>query len=125
MKTEITTLINTWEDVISITSPSQETLNLINYEGNEESLIFARDFIKLSLIAKAYNQGWMPKKGELRWFPYFWVSSGFVFSVSYFDNAGASVASAARLCFKNEACAKDAGQKFTVLYKQAIITGMI
>lgn len=79
-------------------------------------------FAKLTLIAKALNEGWTPdwdKSSQYKYYPFFDMRSGFSF-----NGVGGSCARStlgSRLCFKNEALAKYAGTQFLDLYRQMMV----
>lgn len=76
---------------------------------------------KLSVIAKALNQGWQVdwSNDEQKWFPYFVQNkneSELRFSISFYYCSGSSVPS--HLCFKSKELSDYAGKQFINLYKE-------
>jgi hypothetical protein len=76
---------------------------------------------KLKVIIKAINEAWIPdwtNTNQMKWFPWFYLSSGFGFSRSYFnfDDSAASVGS--RLCFETEEKSDYAARQFIDLYEE-------
>ncbi len=65
---------------------------------------------KLKFTIAVLNEGWTPKKGEYRYYPYFNVSSGFVFNNAFYGVACAYTASASRLCSKTRELAAHQGK---------------
>ena len=112
--------VKTFSDVLKLSKPSKEALAIVNYSGKDNNLEFCRDFLKISLIAKVLNEGWIPKRGEQRWYAWFDVSSGFVFCNTLCDDSDALTASASRLCFKTEKLAEYAGIVFLTEHRKAI-----
>ena len=81
----------TKEDLWFIPYQDQMPANSLNYE-------------KWKVIAKALNEGhvFTMNPSEKRWYPWFDVSSGFVFFNTNYDDSHADAASASSLCFKTE-----------------------
>lgn len=82
-----------------------------------------RDF---NIYAMVYvlNEGWLPDYSDLtqrKYYPYFYLSSGFVFGSADCADSSAYTASASRLCFKNSDLAIYAGKTFTPEYKKYTI----
>ncbi len=114
--------VKTMSDVLRIAKLTKEELALYNYSGKSKRLIFARDFMTLALIAEVLNEGVTPKvdgKDE-RHYPYYWLSSGFVFAHAGYAASPASASSASRLAFNTEALAEYAGKQFLPQYQRAI-----
>jgi hypothetical protein len=94
---------------------------------NEEDILSANDapdesaYKKLKVIIKAINNGWTPdwdNLGQKKWWPYFSLSSGFGFSITYDDCGGTDASVGSRLCFESEEKAKYAGIQFLSIYQQ-------
>ncbi len=78
-------------------------------------------YMKLKVIARAINQGWVPdwtNEDQRKWFPYFVLSSGFGFSYSYYYFTSAITGVGSRLCFESEEQASYAGKQFVKLYEE-------
>lgn len=120
---DIRDLVKSMKDILRIGRPTKEELTLINYSGKSEIVKFARDMAVLALISKVLNEGWKPKMdgSEYRYYPYFYLSSGFSFNASFCVYDRASTASASRLCLKTEELADHAAKIFEKEYKQAIV----
>lgn len=74
---------------------------------------------KLTVIAKAINEGWTPNWGnsnQWKYFPWFKMSDGFSFRVAVCNLSHSRVGS--RLCFQSEEKAEYAGKQFIKLYKE-------
>lgn len=113
-------IVKTFESVLKIAKPTKEELAIIKYSGKSKRLAVARDFMILSIIAEVLNEGKTPKiKGE-RHYPYFDVSSGFVFNDTDYDDTNASASSASRLALISRPLAIHAGTIFLEYYKKAI-----
>ena len=114
--------VKTMKDVLKIAKPEAEELKLIEYSGKSKRMLFAKHMAILSLISEVLNEGhiFTMTTSEERWYPYYNVSSGFVFSASCYGNTSARTSSAARLCLKSEELAIHAGKIFLKEYKNAI-----
>ncbi len=113
--------VRTLADVLKIAKPTIEELRLLNYKGKSKRILLAKDFMVLGLISEVLNEGDQPKIGENRHYPYFDVSSGFVFGNAGCADSDADSGSASRLCLKSRELAIHAGKVLTPYYKQAIV----
>jgi hypothetical protein len=116
---EITDRIQNFDDVLAVNG-IDKTIFESNLTGLSSDEIAYR---QVKEIAKAYNQGWVPNwddSSEYKYVPWFDMrtSSGSGFACSGYGiwHTGAGVGS--RLCFQKSAHAKDAGTKFTEIYKE-------
>jgi len=118
----ITGKVKTLKDVLSITKPSKEVLALIKYNGSDELLLHSKYEMICVLLAKALNEGWIPKMdgSENRWYSWYSVSSGFEFDGARCVTSSACADSASRLCFKTKELAEYAGKTFTNEYRNFI-----
>jgi len=76
---------------------------------------------KLKVIVKAINQGWTPywsDGDQIKWWPYFNLSSGFGFSGSAYGCDGTDTFVGSRLCFETEAKSNYCAKQFIDLYEQ-------
>jgi hypothetical protein len=101
-------------------SSSENSIKVVGEGFDELDVKTLVNLGKAIRIAKVYNRGWLPKKGEKRHYPYYDVSSGFVFDDTGYLDTYAFTTSASRLCFKTEEDARDAGKKFIDVYKNII-----
>lgn len=78
----------------------------------------------LWVIGDAIRAGWIPdydNSNQEKWYPRFYKErSGFVFSFSYYDWAGADAYSGSRLCFENSSDAEYFGKKFIKLHNKVL-----
>lgn len=82
-----------------------------------------RDFEVYALVY-VLNEGWIPDYTDInqrRWYPYFSLSSGFVFYGSYYGFTHTYAFSGFRLCLKEEALSNYAGRTFTKEFKKFMI----
>lgn len=113
-------IVTTFNDVLKIAKPTKEELAIIKYSGKSKRLAVARDFMILSIIAEVLNEGKIPKLKSERYYPYFDVSSGFVFNDTLYDATTARTSSASRLSLISRPLAIHAGTIFMKYYKKAI-----
>jgi hypothetical protein len=76
---------------------------------------------KLTIIAEAMNEGWVPdwnNSSEWKYYPWFYLNSpGFRFYGSHYSFANASAGSGSRLCFRTRESSDHAGKKFLSLWR--------
>lgn len=118
---KITDRIKTFEDALEICPPSDVALKaILDYTGKDKQMLSTQAHLKISIIAKALNEGWVPDFSNLKetkyypWFEYI-PGVGFSFYVSVFALGISYVGS--RLCFKTSALAEYAGKQFQSIYK--------
>jgi hypothetical protein len=82
---KITDRIKTFEDALEMVGCTEEMKLYLNYNGSDADLLAAQAFAKLTIIAKALNEGWKPdwtNTNEYKYYAWFKGSSGaFVFGV--------------------------------------------
>lgn len=100
-------------------SISEEMDVLINYDGSDPDMISASAYVKLVIITKVLNEGWVPdwdNPNEPKYMPVFKHKSGFGLS---FDGVGYRVTTTnfgSRLCFKTRKLAEYAATQFAHIY---------
>lgn len=109
---KITDRVKDYKDILNILNvdDSKDVINIVGFDEGESKLV--RNFIKKVRIAKVYNEGWLPKRGERRYYVWYDVSSGFDFDDASYVVALASSSSASRLCLKSEELTEDYIKKF-------------
>lgn len=117
---KITDLVKTFEDALELASPSENLKTLLEYNGNDQIFIGAKNHAKLSIIAQALNEGWKADysdKSQYKYYPWFEHKTGFGLSYanSHYDGSYSTVGS--RLCFKTSELAEYAGKQFKELYR--------
>ncbi len=109
--------VKTLEDAIKILGGVSENVKmLLDYNGNDADVLASQAHLKLTLIARALNEGWYPDwndDDEYKWVPVFTDSELVYFDADYW-NANTHVGS--RLCFKSEELAKYAATQFADIY---------
>jgi hypothetical protein len=111
--------IKSFKDVyIACGTTEQEFNDKFNKIGLDSDTVA---YEKAKLVAKAINQGWVPdwnNTNQRKWWPWFNLSSGFGFSLSYCDYGDAYSAVGSRLCFESEEKSNYAGKQFLKIYKE-------
>lgn len=113
---KITDRIKNYEDVCDILGVSSDDNDMcIEIDGfDQQDIKLMVALAKKIRIVKVYNQGWLPKVGENRYYPWLRVvaGSGLSFSRTDFGSSGAHTGSASRLCFKTSELSDDYAEKF-------------
>ncbi|MGE9312847.1 hypothetical protein ACLOAU_14460 [Niabella sp. CJ426] len=116
-KGKVTDRIKTFEDACKELGIDKIQMELIGLDsGDSESV---ESYIKLIIIAKALNEGWMPDwsdSNQYKYFPWFEHKSGFGLSYDGCDYWHASTSVGSRLCFKSSELAEYAGKQFGDIY---------
>ncbi|MCO6499108.1 MAG: hypothetical protein J5I47_01880 [Vicingus serpentipes] len=117
---EVTERIKTVDDVLNDNGVTMSELDKM-FKGVPEH--FKHQYIA-ELLCKSLKEGWEPdwdNSNEYKYYPWFVMSSsGFRYNDCVGWSAGSAVGS--RLCFKSRKLAVYAGEQFTELYKQFMIT---
>ena len=109
---KITDRVKNYDDILEI-SGVRKLADKVEVEGfNDAENKVVQAFIKKMRIAKVYNEGWFPKRGEYRYYPWYNVSSGFSFNSSNYVSDHAFAPSASRLCLKSKELVNDMVSKF-------------
>lgn len=119
---KITDRVKTCEDAANIVGISENLKILLAYDGVDKTMLGAQAMAKLTIIAKALNEGWEPNwedSNEPKYVPYFDnYKSGFGFSCSYYGSWRAHAGCGSRLCFKTRELAEYAAKQFITEYNQ-------
>lgn len=112
---KITDRINNYKDILEISGvdESADIVKIPGFDSAENE--FVSNFIRTVRTKKVYNEGWLPKRGDKRWYPWYNVSSGFAFDDSGYNVTAACAASASRLCLKDRELTLDYVKKFKYL----------
>ena len=127
----ITEQVKTFEDACKVLGLEPENLPIVeNLPEKDRQSIIA--YYKLTIIARALNEGWEPNFAdwnEWKYWNWFYVeangeSAGFAFA--YTDNAasGTSALIGSRLCFKTRELATYAREQFRDLYFEYLFIEM-
>ena len=112
--------VRTMKDVLKIAKPDKDEMAIINYSGKSKRLTFAKHVMILSLISEVLNEGTVLTMKDQRYYPYFDVSSGFVFYYTHYDVSHSNATAASRLCFKSRELADHSGRIFIAYHKNVI-----
>lgn len=118
----ITDRIKTFEDACKETGIFPTELTVTGTGITDDHMKGIAAFHKLTIIAKALNEGWKPdwkNSSEYKYYPYFDMENGFVF-VDFGCSRQRSLVGS-RLCFKSSELATYAGKQFLDLYKELFI----
>lgn len=117
--------IKTFEDALRELGEQDENVKiLLAYNGINRDMIAAQAHMKLTLIARVLNEGWIPdwtNNNEYKYYPWFDMSSGSGLSFLDYGTQGSHSACGSRLCFKTRGLAKYAGEQFNSIYKDLFI----
>lgn len=116
--------IKTFEDACNILGETHNIKILLSYNGINQELLAAQAFLKLTIIARALNEGWKPdwtNSSEYKYYPWFDMSSGS--GLAYFDYVywASRTFAGSRLCFKSKELAEYAGKQFADIYSTMFI----
>jgi len=106
-------ILNAWG-----VNESADNVKVEGFDDAENNVVKA--FIQKMRTSKIYRAGKLPKVGDKRWYPWWRVSSGFVFDDADCADTGAYASSASRLSFLEEADVIDYAMKFKDI-EQALI----
>ncbi len=117
---KITDRIKSFDHALEICPASENLKILLKYNGIDRDMIASQAFAKMSIIARALNEGWKPdwtNGNELKYYPYFEMTkSGFGFSCTGYDFWDTRTTVGSRLCFKTSELAEYAGKQFETIY---------
>lgn len=119
---EITSLINSWDDVLKRVTLEQGEHFILAYEGKNPRLIATKAELMLRILCAVINEGWVWEPGQPGWLPYFNLQAGgFAFSSSgyVFWFSAADVGS--RRCLKSEKLSDFCAKKFPTIFKLIIL----
>jgi hypothetical protein len=114
---EMMKLVNSFEDACKLKNISPDSFYMEGDTPDETA------YKQLKFALKVLNQDYVftMSPEEERHYPYFDISSGFVFYTTLHDGTAANAASASRLCLKNKKMASHAGEILLPLWKQFIM----
>ena len=96
-------------------------------DPQSEDEVATNAFVKVTLIAKALNEGWKPNwedSSEYKYYPWFdmrGTAAGSGFSLSNYGCSHAPAGVGSRLCFKSSELAMYAGQQFQAEYQELFV----
>lgn len=115
--------IKTFEDACKVLGIEPTVPDFSGVEESERKALVAH--YKLTVIARALNNGWKPNwndHSQWKYYPWFYMgesggSPGVGFSFCGYGRGRSGSHVSSRLCFENEELANYAGQQFEELYK--------
>lgn len=111
--------VKTFEDALAIVGASENLKMLLDYNGIDKDMLASVAHAKLSIIAKALNEGWAPDwedSDDYKYYPWFEYKAGVGFSDSNCERWRTVTSVGSRLCFKSSELALYAGKQFQGLY---------
>lgn len=120
---KVTDRIKTIDDALEVIKITPNIGILLCYNGQDKDMIATQAHAKLTIIAKALNEGWAPdwnNGNEAKYYPYFNMQSGFGFSDTYYVYTYTYTCVGSRLCFKTRELAEYAGKEFESIYKDLL-----
>lgn len=119
--TDIRQTIRSFEDACE--TLGLDAAKVLPCTETDPSLVHINAYVKLTVIAKALNEGWEPdwtNDDEFKWYPYFDLTGG---SSVVYDNALWDSISyvGSRLCFRTRELAEYAGRQFVSIYQAFMI----
>lgn len=123
-KQKVTERIKTFADACQEVNISENMKILLDYNGRDIDMIASQAFLKLTVIARALNEGWTPdwdNSNEPKYYPYFDMRSGVGFSHSCYVHWRTLAHCGSRLCFKTKELAEYAGKQFESIYKDCFV----
>lgn len=117
---KITDRVKSFEDALEIVGASDDQKILLYYNGHDTSMLASVALAKLSIIAKALNEGWQPDwsdDDQYKYYPWFnKLASARGFSYYGYDCAYSYSGVGSRLVYKTSELAEYAGKQFNQLY---------
>lgn len=113
----ITERIKTFEDACRELGLTDVKLGITGLDDDKDSIVA---YTKLTIIARALNEGWKPDwsdSGQYKYVPWFEHKSGFGLSYGDCDSWYSFTLVGSRLCYKTGELAKYAATQFADLYK--------
>ena len=115
----ITDRVKTFEDACKLVNISKDMQDLLNYKGDDPDMKSSQAHMKITIIARALNQGWTPNfadGNQVKYYPWPEYKAGVGFSSYDYGRSYASSSVGSRLCFKSEELAKYAFNQFKDIY---------
>lgn len=122
--------IKTFEDACkALNIKPEDVLHSAHSDALQKDIKAVNAFMKLTIIARALNEGWEPNWNdwnERKYYPWFNMgdrnaSPGVGFSCHDFVTGHVASSVSSRLCYKNYDLAQYAGKQFIELYKEYML----
>lgn len=100
-------------------SLTADEVKILAYIGNEPTMLKLQAYLKLMLIAKVLNEGWVPdwiNDDEYKFYPVFYCQSDMEFQCGSCQSCTRSTYGAYGVCFKTPELAFYAGKQFQDIY---------
>lgn len=119
---KITDRIKTVEDACAeIGIDLRDVIHSAHSEYLKKDIVSVNAFMKLTVIARALNEGWEPdwsNSRQYKYYPWMKYAPGVGFSYFGYGNVITSSTVGSRICFKNEELAKYAATQFQKEYNE-------
>ncbi|MEK7070327.1 MAG: hypothetical protein AAB966_00815 [Patescibacteria group bacterium] len=117
---KITDRVRDYRDILNISGvkATDDEIKVVGFDDEENAVV--SNLIRKMRTVKVYNEGYKFKRGDKRHYPYYNVSSGFVFSCTTYVSTHAGTTSAPRLAFKDDTLCRDYAKKFEHIEKGII-----
>lgn len=117
---KITDRVKTLEDAIEVLGGVSENVKiLLDYNGADPDMISSQAHMKLTIIARSLNEGWVPDwsdGSQYKYVPYFEYKAGFGLSYYGYGHWSTRTYVGSRLCFKSSDLAVYAAKQFADIY---------
>lgn len=116
---KITNRVKTLLDACNILDVRPPTLSKL-FGGIYDDYDSALAYLKLSIIARALNEGWKPNwndRDERKYVPWFKTKMGVGFSYCGCGDWLSNTSVGSRLCYKTQELAEYAGEQFIDIYR--------
>lgn len=111
--------VKTFEDALNIVGiEDEDDYILLNYKGKNVGILAQVASLKLSIIVKALNEGWIPdwnNSSQYKYYPWF-KADGSGSGWAYYYGWGSDSNIGSRLTFKTRELAEYSGRQFIDLY---------
>lgn len=124
VKENITDRVKTFQDACSLVVITPDMQNLLDYKGTDPDMLSSQAHMKLTIIARALNEGWKPDWSDSSQTKYtIWpkFDAGVGFSDCDYAYSVTTTDVGSRLCYKSEELAKYAFNQFNDIYCHLLI----
>lgn len=118
---KVTDRIKTFEDALEECPASENSKSLLQYNGHDKDMIGAQALLKLTIISRALNEGWVPdwtNSNQYKYYPWFeWKKNSLGLSFHVYDFSYPNTYVGSRLCYKTSELAEYAARQFEDIYR--------
>lgn len=114
---------NTFEDIKTFNDACKQLDMIPGSVTNSELTLDEEAYMKLKVIVKAINNGWVPdwnNSDQPKYWPYFNLSSGFGFSRALYGYVITAAGVGSRLCFETREKCEYAAKQFLSIYEDLL-----